>query len=174
MAGGKRTVKKKSPGSDVYKLYADALSQIHKRKFDAANKVLDRIHSDFPKDLEILDRVRVLQKVCQRNLDQSHSEETCSAQAVYDLGVYHHNNHEFDKALECFRKALKNASEPADHVYYAIAATKSLQKELDQAAENLQKAIDLREDNRYFAQNDPDFAPLIQSEKARELLNLRN
>jgi tetratricopeptide (TPR) repeat protein len=168
VAEKRKTAKTKDDG---YSVYEKALKALHKGSYKTASRLFREIEKNFPKELELLDRVRTFQKVCERNLETSRpSSDAESVQELFDLGVYYHNNHEYEDALKCFEKARGLAGDGTDFILYAIAATRARLGEGDEAAATLEAAIKLRKENRHFARNDPDFEPVLKESKFRNLL----
>jgi tetratricopeptide (TPR) repeat protein len=167
MAAGKKKVAKTK--KNAYELYEEAVQQVHGGRYERALKTLERIGHEFPDELDLLDRARVFRRICRRRLGTGAEKQATEPVPNYDLGVVHHNNGDYTEALGCFKKALEEGQDETDHIHYAIAATMSRQKEIEQATKHLRKAIELRRENRFFASNDPDFAPLIQREEVKAL-----
>jgi len=91
---------------------------------------------------------------------------------LYTLGVMEHNRGNYDGAISYFEQLLANHPN-ADYIYYSLAASKARKNEIAEAIQNLRKAIDLNEDNRVYAKNDPDFAPLHVEREFVDLVGLK-
>jgi tetratricopeptide (TPR) repeat protein len=90
---------------------------------------------------------------------------------MYALGVLEHNKAYYDKAISYFNQALEKHPH-ADYIYYSIAASLALKGELVESIKNLRKAIELNEDSRIHAKNDPDFTVLETHLEFMELVGL--
>ncbi|MFQ5930471.1 MAG: hypothetical protein ACE5MK_12310 [Acidobacteriota bacterium] len=73
--------------------------------------------------------------------------------------------------MHCYSRALKLSKKKNDHIYYALAATELSTGNIDNALKYLKKAIEIKEENRFFAYNDPDFERLATNQKFRELIH---
>jgi tetratricopeptide (TPR) repeat protein len=82
-----------------------------------------------------------------------------------------HNRGNYDGAISYFRQSL-DKNKNADYVYYSLAASQALKNDVNAAVESLRKAIELNEDNRVYAKNDPDFDPLHTHKDFTDLVGL--
>ena len=166
-----KKVRKKTAG-DVFSYYEKAVKAVHADNYKQANKLLDEIAKKFSTEKDVLAKVRTLQKVCARQLEKAPAKGvgSKSAEAAYDLGVYHHNNQAFDEALKEFGKALKLAGDDSSFIYYAIASSHACSGNNVEALDALTKAIGMSQSFRYSAWHDPDFAVLTKDEAFRTLL----
>jgi tetratricopeptide (TPR) repeat protein len=117
---------------------------------------------------ELAERARVYVRIC----DQRLSRETVqlkSADDFYNYAVGLANQGDAEESEEYLQKALKLAPK-ADYIYYALATTYALRDDVGGALDYLGKAIALNERNRYQAQNDADFAALLEDPRFTELL----
>jgi len=166
-----KKVRTKTAG-DVFSYYEKAVKAVHADNYKQANKLLGEITKKFPTEKDVLARVRTLQRVCARQLERAPRKGagSTSAEAAYDLGVYHHNNEAFEEALKEFGKALKLAGDDSSFIYYAMASSHACSGSNDKALDALAKAIKMNQSFRYSAGHDPDFAVLTNDEAFRTLL----
>ena len=94
-----------------------------------------------------------------------------TGEEVFHQGVVCHNAGKFDEALDCFSRALKLTKKEKDHIHYALAATEASVGNNENALRHLREAIQIRQENRFFANNDPDFEFLHENEQFAELLH---
>ena len=154
---------------DVYALYAQALNLLHQKKHKQAKKQFIRLIEAFPSDIEVIARARSFLRICDRYLQEQKKDSASTPEEIFNQGVFYHNAGQYDKALGDYSRALK-LSKDKDHVYYAIAATELSMGNADDALKHLEKAIQLNEENRFFAHNDPDFKLLNTNKQFRKLI----
>ncbi len=90
---------------------------------------------------------------------------------VFDQAVFYHNSGQHECALETYSRALKLSKKDQDHIYYAMAATELSMGNTEAALQNLETAIQMNQENRFFANNDPDFQILATDKKFQELIH---
>jgi len=157
--------------SGVYTLYAQALSLLHQKKHKPASKQFTRLIETFPGEIEVIARARSFLRICDRHLLDPKKNSARTPEEIFNQGVFYHNDGRYDKALGNYSRALKLSKENNDHIYYAMAATELSMGNADDALEHLEKAIQLNEENRFFAHNDPDFEPLTTNIRFRKLIH---
>jgi len=153
----------------VYQAYEDALKLFHKKQYAKAKVRLTKVIAMFPEETEVLVRVQSFLRVCERQL-VSYKATANSSEEVFHQAVFYHNSKQHELALESYAQALKLSKEDQDHIYYAMAATELSMGNMDTALKHLEKAIQMNQDNRVFAHNDPDFQPLATDTKFQELI----
>jgi tetratricopeptide (TPR) repeat protein len=149
------------------KLYDEALALFNQQKFAKAKQELEKVLEGPSK--ELADRARMHVKIAEQRMKPSHEENPRTAEEHYQRGVAMMNIGRWDDARESLQKARK-AAPKADHIHYALAALDCLTGEADSAMANLKVAIELRQENRYHARNDEDFAFLQEDPRFTELL----
>lgn len=159
----------KSKGT-VHHIYQEALTLLYEKNYKKANQRLSNIANKFPQELEVIARVKSLLKVCEKNM-RVEKKQPQTAEEVFHQGVLCHNAGKFDEALDCFSRALKLTKKEKDHIHYAQAATEASMGNHENALTHLREAIQIRQENRFFANNDPDFEPLHENEQFAELLH---
>ncbi len=166
-----RSAQKAAPQREVYRLYQRALSLVHEKKYQDAQKMLLGIRDQFRNELDVLDRVNTFLSICETHLTKKKQTRLSQPEEFFDQGVVYHNWGQHEEALEYFSTALKRGSrKDSGHIHYAIAAAELHLGNHEKALESLKKAIELREDNRFFARNDPDFVPLAADERFHDLI----
>ncbi len=149
------------------KVYDEALTLFHQQKFARAKQELEEVLRGPSK--ELADRARMHLKITEQRMKPSQERNPHTADEHYQRGVAMMNIGRWDDARESLDKARK-AAPKADHIHYALAALDCLTGEADSALANLKVAIQLRQENRYHARNDEDFAFLQEDPRFTELL----
>ena len=146
--------------SAALKLYESGLKLAHSEKFEPAKDKFKELIEQFPGESELLDRAHILIQACdKRILGQRSRPRLKTADDFYEVGVTELNGRRLDEAREHLERALK--LEPkADYVLYALAAVSCLGGERDAALAHLKRAIEYRDQNRFLAAYDFDFASL--------------
>lgn len=153
----------------IYHIYQEGLTLLHEKKYKKANQRLLHIVNKFPQELEVIARVKSLLKVCEKNM-RVEEKQPRTGEGVFHQGVVCHNAGRFNEALDCYSRALKLTKKEKDHIHYALAATEASLGNNEKALSHLKKAIQIRQKNRFFANNDPDFEPLRENERFTELI----
>lgn len=157
-------------GPTICHIYEEALTLLYEKKYKKANQRLSHIVNKFPQELEVIARVKSLLKVCEKNM-RVEEKQPQTGEEVFHQGVACHNAGKSDEALDCFSRALKLTKKEKDHIHYALAATEASLGNNENALRHLREAIQIRQENRFFANNDPDFEPLHENEQFEELLH---
>lgn len=160
----------REPNPAAYRLYEEGLSLLHRKKNAQARDRLNQVIKKFSYEVEVSARARSLLKVCEKRL-KAEKKTPVTAEGLFNRGVLRHNDRRYDEALDHFSQALKLTRKNNDHIYYALAATEASAGDLDSALKHLRKAIEIREKNRFFASNDPDFRLLLSNQKFKELVH---
>jgi tetratricopeptide (TPR) repeat protein len=161
--------KPKREALPVYKAYEDALKVFYKKNYAKAKERLTQVLAKFPEEAEVLVRVQSFLKVCERQLE-SHKNTASSPEEIFNQGVFYHNSGQYEDALENYSRALKLSKIDQDHIYYAMAATELSMGNPNTALQNLEKAIQMNHENRFFAHNDPDFKLLAADQTFQKLI----
>ena len=155
---------------DVYHLYERALGLLHQKKYKPARDLFLKLKDAFPEQIDVLARVNSFLAVCDTSLDDQEEKPPSNAEGFFDLGVVNHNLGRYEVAQNCFAQALKVEKKDSDYIYYALAATEVCLGNSEKALKHLKRAIEIREDNRFFARNDPDFGSLTKSQEFQDLV----
>ncbi|HWP84505.1 MAG TPA: hypothetical protein VNN17_04910 [Terriglobia bacterium] len=117
---------------------------------------------------ELAQRAGVYLRICDQRLTRT-TVQLKTAEDYYNYAVSLANEGRAEESEQHLLKALKLAPK-ADYLYYALATTCALREDVEGALQYLQKAIELNERNRFQAQNDSDFASLLEDPRFTELL----
>jgi tetratricopeptide (TPR) repeat protein len=144
------------------------IEYIFQKEFKKARTELKNLIENYPAEREIAAKAQSYMQICDR--EEANLKKTApTSDQMYALGVMEHNKAYYDKAISYFNQALEKHPK-ADYIYYSIAASLALKGELAESVKNLRRAIELKEDSRIHAKNDPDFAVLESHPEFMELV----
>ncbi len=155
---------------NIYHLYEQALKLLFQSKYKPARDLFLKLKDTFPEQIDVLARVNSFLAVCDSRLHDQEEKPPSNAEDFFDLGVVNHNLESYEVAKNCFTQALKLEKKDSDYIYYALAATEVCLGNSEKALRHLAKAIEIKEDNRFFAGNDPDFGSLEKNEEFQDLV----
>ncbi len=162
---------KKEFSKELYRLYEHALDLLHQNSYKKARNQFVRLLEKFPTDIEITSRAKAFIRVCDRHLDREQKQPALTSEDIFNQAVIHHNASRYEEALTTLSQAMKLTPKRKDHIHYAMAAAEIGMGNTDQGLKYLKKAIEMNEENRFFARNDPDFEPVIKNAAFQELLH---
>lgn len=146
---------------DIYSALEAGITTLYEGDFKSAKQQFESIIREFPKELEVLARVRAWLLVCERNLSNGHDPVLPeSPEGLYNLAVYHHNNGDFGKAIAALERSLSRGGDRFHYVHYGLAAAHARLGNRDAALECLGTAVQLSPDVRHLASQDSDFSAL--------------
>jgi len=142
--------------------YEEALQALHGGKGDKAKKLFTQVAEECDQP-ELAERARQYLEICgaQGESDDAQIEDDFLA------AVYEKNRGNFDRVLEIVRKGGRTGKD--DRFAYLEASVHALGDRLGDAAESLERAIELDAKNRVYAFHDPDFAALRDSSEHADL-----
>ncbi|MBI3935146.1 MAG: tetratricopeptide repeat protein [Acidobacteria bacterium] len=146
--------------------FENALQLFNENHLGRARGIFERLTNDPAR--ELAQRARVYLRICDQRLSRA-TLQLKTAEDYYNYAVGLANEGNAEESEQYLLKALKLAPQ-ADHIYYALATTYALRDDVDGALQHLLKAIQLSERNRFQAQNDADFANLLEDPRFTELL----
>jgi tetratricopeptide (TPR) repeat protein len=166
--GGKTlsTVPPSAPGPSQMELFEEGMRLFHARQFQQARDLF--VPAMRGPDRAVAHRAGLHASMCERRLE-SHGVVLNTPEEHYNYAVTLINSRDIPSAQKHLRSAL-DADPAADHVLYALAACHCLAGDLQQAYENLKRAIDLQPRNRLAARQDPDFAGMADHQAFARLL----
>ncbi|HEX4996996.1 MAG TPA: tetratricopeptide repeat protein [Terriglobia bacterium] len=150
--------------------YEQGIRLMYAEHFEKAIKIFTSLIDDYPDEPEIQAGAKARIQACTKRLELSARAVLRSADDHYNLGVALMNSGRIEEAMGHFQSALKMAPK-GDHILYAMAAANALQGNASQAVAYLKQAIHLRNENRFQAASDADFASIGDDPAFRELLN---
>ena len=149
-------------------LLEKGIKLIFQKEFKKARIEFKTLIETYPFEPEILARARTYIQICERE-EASHKKPVIAADQLYTLGVMEHNRGDYANAVSFFLHSLEK-NPKTDHIYYSLAASFAMKGDTAQALNNLEKAIELNEENRVYAKNDSDFTSLHGEKKFSELV----
>jgi tetratricopeptide (TPR) repeat protein len=158
--------------SSALALLEKAIKLIHQKDFKRARVELNNLMAAHPEEAEILVRARSYLQICNRE-DSVNKKTLIPSDQLYALGVLEHNRGDYQAAISYFRQAIQKHHD-ADYIYYSMAASMAPYGDAVAAIQNLRKAIELNEDNRVYAKNDPDFSSLYSLKEFIDLVGLNH
>ncbi len=162
---------KKEFSKELYRLYEQALELLYQNSYKKARDQFVRLLEKFPTDIEITSRAKTFIRVCDRHLDREQKQPPLTSEDIFNQAVIHHNASRYEEALTTLSQAMKLTRKKKDHIHYAMAAAEICMGNTDQGLKHLKKAIEINEENRFFARNDPDFEPVTQDAAFQQLLH---
>lgn len=155
-----------APGSAQMSSFQEGMRFFHARQFQQARELFTEATGG--PDRAVSHRASLHVCMCDRRL-QSSGVILNSAEEHYNYAITLMNARDLATAQIHLHAALD--AEPAgDHVIYALAACQCLGGDLQQAYENLKRAIDLQPRNRLAARHDSDFAAMAEHQTFSRLL----
>ena len=146
--------------------FENALQLFNQHQLARARGMFERLKEIPSRDLA--ERARVYVRICDQRLSRT-TLQLKTAEDFYNYAVGLANEGNAEESEQYLLKALK-LSPKSDYIYYALATTYALRDDVNGALEHLLKAINLDERNRFQAQNDADFANLLEDPRFTELL----
>jgi len=145
------------------KQYESAVRLLYAQNFERAKLALEKLIQTFVEDKEILERAKNHLRLCEQKIARKPPAPR-SVEDLYNVAVGLMNEGKHQESIEYLNKALKTSPD-CDYVLYALAASYSLTGNIDSALKNLRVAITLKPENRFLAQQDHDFEPLLQDSR---------
>lgn len=168
MADASRLLRQTKTTTAALGLLEKGIKLIYQKEFKKARVELKSLIESFPGESEILVRAQTYMHICDRE-EATHKKPVIAVDQLYTLGVMEHNRGDYEKAISFFRQSLERNPD-SDHVYYSLAASFAMKGEATEAVKNLQRAVELNEENRIYAKNDSDFAPLHDQKEFSDLV----
>lgn len=150
----------------IMKVYGEAMREFNRQNFRRAKAMLEKVVASSYRQLA--DRARVHLTICEQRVQRSEPVKLRSADDYYHYAVSQINAGRFEEARASLERAAK-LSPRADYVYYALASLAALRGEPEIALGHLERAIQLRPENRFQARHDVDFHLLAENSRFREL-----
>ena len=166
------TKKSKEKINTAHKSYALALSYLYKGNYLKAQTNFESIIKKYPEEVQLVAQTKLFLRVCNKNASQQQTMTEESRAELYDAGVYEHNCGQYLKAIDYFNRSLsKTGKDPKPSVIYsAVASSHAKMGAENEALENLKKAIDIDETQKFHALNDPDFEDLEDQQTFQDLV----
>jgi tetratricopeptide (TPR) repeat protein len=156
--------------SAALSLLEKGIRLLHQKEIKRARAEFRSLLEAHPGEPEILARARSYIQICDRE-EPAHKKPAVTHDQLYTLGVMDHNRGNYDGAIAYFRQSIEKHAN-RDYIYYSLAASLAMKGDTAGALKNLEKALDLNEENRVYAKNDPDFSSLHTLKDFRDLFGL--
>ena len=148
-------------------VYERGLAAVQRRNFRSAVAAFQKLLDTYSEEHELRERSRLYLKICERETTRPSRPES-PEELVYAATVAL-NNGDHDGSLGYLRKAVgKDADDERAH--YLLAVVYAQTNRLDKARTHLEKAVELKPENRMQAQHETDFDTLREDERVRHLL----
>ena len=155
-----------APGPKQRAAFDAAMKHFHARQFQQARQFFEQAAGGPERD--VAQRAQLHIQMCDRRLQQA-TVQLGSAEDYYNYGVALLNARKVPEARTHLEKALEIAPD-SDHIHYALALALALSGEINPAADNLRRAIELEPRNRVIARQDADFAAVVNQPPFQALL----
>ena len=166
-----KSLPKKEFSKELYKLYEQGLKFLHRNSYEKARNKFTQLLEKFPTDIEVTSRAKTFIQICDRHLDLKQNQPALTPEVIFNQAAIHHNAKRYEEALETLSQAIKLTPKRKDHIYYSMAAAEVCIGNTTQGLAYLRKAITMNEENRFFANNDPDFEPIADNPEFEELIH---
>ena len=144
----------------MIKQYETAVRLLYRQEFEKARDVFEKVIREDSWDKEISERALTRLRLCEQKISQK-SPSPRTMEDHYNLAVTLMNSGRYEEAINHLNKALKQ-NPKCDYVIYALAISNCRLGNMAEALRNLKLAINLKAENRFLAQREPDFEPLLQ------------
>lgn len=157
------------PGrSTLIKRYETAVRLLYRQQFEQARDAFEKVISADGQDKEIYERALTHIRLCQNKMARRRPVPK-TTEEFYNLAIALINDGRFQESLKHLNRALKR-SPKCDYVIYALAVCYCRLGNRDRALKHLKLAIDLKVENRFLAQRDADFEPLLRDSRFASLV----
>lgn len=160
----KRSVHNSYPARTVLiKQFEAAVRLLYRQEFKKARDAFKKVIRGENQDKEISERALTRIRLCEQKIAQKMPSPR-TVEDHYNLAVALMNNGRYDESINHLNKALR-LNPKCDYVIYALAINNCRLGDMAGALRNLKLAINLKAENRFLAQRDPDFEPLLQDSR---------
>lgn len=171
------TTKSRQQKNPAHQKYEQATKLLYRGDYKKAQSGFESILKKYPDEKHLIARIELFLRLCKANNARPIAAPKGLVE-LYDAGVYKHNRGDYEKAIDSFSQALPKAGKqpnPSEEpnlgaVHAAMAASYARMGSIENALQNLKKAIEADEVNRFHAQHDPDFDSLDSHEDFQELV----
>lgn len=152
----------------LIKRYETAVRLLYRQQFEQAIEAFEKVISADGQNKEMHERALTHIRLCQSKMAR-HQPVPKTTEELYDVAITLINDGRFQESIKHLNRALKR-SPKCDYVIYALAACYSRLGNRDRALKHLRLAIDLKMENRFLAQRDADFEPLMRDTRFASLV----
>ena len=154
--------------STLIKQYERAVRLLYRQQFEQAREAFEKVISADGQDKEIYERALTHIRLCQNKMARRQPVPT-TTEELYNVAITLINDGRFQESIKHLNRALKR-SPKCDYVIYALAVCYCRLGNRDRALKQLKLAIDLKVENRFLAQRDADFEPLMRDSRFASLV----
>jgi|WetSurMetagenome_2_1015567.scaffolds.fasta_scaffold64501_2 tetratricopeptide (TPR) repeat protein len=151
-------------------LLEKGIGHLFKRDYKKARGEFRTLLESYPGEMDIIARARSYMQICDRD-EAVQKKPAITADQLYATGVVEHNKANYDKAVSYFLQAIEKRPN-ADYIYYSAAASLAMKGDLTGSLKHLRKAVELKEESRFYAKNDSDFSSLQTQKEFLALVGL--
>ena len=150
--------------AQLIKHFELGIKLIYKLEFEKARDIFKKVNKLNGKDKAISERVKTYLQLCEQKLDQQKVSFPQNDEERYNLAVVLMNNGCYQDSINHLNKILKK-NPKCDYVVYALAVSMCQLGDDENSLSNLKEAIRLKSENRFLAQRDSDFEPLLNDSR---------
>ena len=154
--------------STLIKRYETAVRLLYRQQFEQAREAFEKVISADGQDKEIYERALTHIKLCQNKMARRQPVPK-TTEELYNVAITLINDGRFQESMKNLNQALKR-SPKCDYVIYALAVCHCRLGNRERALKHLTLAIDLKVENRFLAQRDSDFEPLMRDTRFTSLV----
>lgn len=151
-------------------MFESALKIFWGGQFEEAMAAFEKIRNESSDHLNLTDRVDTYISVCRTRLGEKDLKPR-NAGDHYFYGVVQLNEGRINDSIKHLKKAVEKEN-TNDAWLFTLACAHALNGNNEEALANLENAIKINDDNRFYAHNCPDFAQIKSDSKFRQLLEL--
>ena len=152
----------------LIKQYERAVRLLYRQQFEQAREAFEKVISADGRDKEIYERALTHIRLCHNRMARRQPVPK-TTEELYNVAITLINDGRFHESIKHLNRALKR-SPKCDYVIYALAVCYCRLGNRDRALKNLELAIDLKVENRFLAQRDTDFEPLMRDSRFASLV----
>ncbi len=161
--------KSAQPGrSTLIKRYETAVRLLYRQQFERAREAFEKVIAADGLDKEICERALTHIRLC-RNKMARRQPVPKTTEELYNVAITLINDGRFQESMKHLNRALKR-SPKCDYVIYALAVCHCRLGNRNRSLKHLKRAIDLKVENRFLAQRDADFEPLVRDARFASLV----
>ena len=155
--------------AQLIKQFELGVKLIYKLEFEKARDIFKKVNRLNGKDKAISERIRTYLQLCEQKLEQRRTSFPRNDEERYNLAVVLMNNGRYQDSINQLNKLLKK-NPKCDYVVYALAVSMCQLGDDESSLSNLKEAIRLKSENRFLAQRDSDFEPLLNDSRFLSLV----
>jgi tetratricopeptide (TPR) repeat protein len=152
---------------EAVSLYERGLEALQRRDFSTAAERLREVLTRYPEERDLLERVRLYLRVCEREAGPREASPKTSEERIYAATLALNAGATGD-AMGHLRRVTEEDPDN-DHAQYMLSAVHAQRGDTETALAHLARAIELNAENRALARRDPDLEALRGEDGFRAL-----